>query len=177
MSETERAVFQVRIRSTLDRVWQELVRTDVPQRAMFNSRLHTNGVRPGGELRMRSPDGRFTAVAGRYIEVEEPVRLSHTFRFTAYDDPECDVVYTLREVDDGVELTLTVERMPVGTKTAKDMTRGGTFIVENLKAIAETGRPTFGARCLFVLFRLLAPFNPKKTRSEHWPIADPGTGR
>lgn len=175
MSEKEKAVYKVRIRSTVDEVWQELTRTQGLQRAMFNSRLETDGVAPGGQLRMRSPNGRYTAVSGEYIEVEKPVRLSHTFRFTAYDDPECEVVYTLREVEDGVELTLNCDGMEPGSKTAKQMKQGGPFIVENLKAILENGKPTLGARLLFVLFKLMAPFSPGRSRSENWPVG-PLTG-
>ena len=56
MNETETAVFRIRIKGTVDHVWQELTRTEGLQRAMFNSRLHTDGIRPGGQLRMRAPD-------------------------------------------------------------------------------------------------------------------------
>jgi hypothetical protein len=119
---------------------------------------------------MRSPNGKYTAVVGEVIELEEKVRFSHTFRFTTYDDPVCTVIYELREVEGGVALTLTVEDMPAGTKTAKQMKQGGSFIVNTLKSVVETGRPPLGARLLFVLFKLLEPFNPKRARSENWPL-------
>ena len=170
MNDTERAVFRIRIKGTVDDVWQELTRTDGLQRAMFNNRLHTDGIRPGGQLRMRSPNGKYTAVVGEYLEVEDKVRLSHTFRFTNYEDPECTVIYELQEADGEVELTLTTDNVPVGTKTAKQMKQGGTFIVNNLKAIVETGKATFGARMLFVLFKLLEPLNPKRVLSTNWPV-------
>lgn len=170
MSETERAVFKVRIDGTIDDVWRELTRTDRPQWAMFNSRLDTEGVAPGCEMRMRTPNGKYTAVAGRYIEVDQGRRLAHSFRFTNYDDPECKVTYDLQERGGAVELTLTVENIPTGTKSAKQLEQGGPFIVNNLKAIVETGKPTLGARALFLLFKLLEPFNPASTRSENWPL-------
>ncbi len=170
MSDNESAVFRIVIESTLDEVWQELTRTDGLQRAMFNSRMDTNGIEPGNRLCMRTPDGRFTSVAGTFLEVEQPVRLAHTMRFTSYDDPEATVVYDLKEVDGGVELTLTVNDMTPGTKSTKQMKQGGTFIVNNLKAIVETGKPTLGARLLFVVFKLMGPFTPKRLRSENWPL-------
>lgn len=161
---------RVVIKGRIEDVWREITRTDIPQPAMFNSRMYVIGLRPGSPLRMRSPDGKFTAVVGEILEVEPPRRLVHTMRFTAYDDPLSKVTYELRETPEGVEFTLTSEDVPAGTKTAKDMARGGDFIAGTLKAVVETGRPPLGTRILFVLFKLLAPFNPKKCRTENWPL-------
>ena len=95
---------------------------------------------------------------------------SHTFNFTNFDDPPCKVTYELEEVDGAVQFTLTIGDLPVGTKTAKQMVQGGTMIVNTLKAVIETGRPTFGTRMLYVLFKVMAPFSPKQCLSERWPI-------
>ena len=157
----KRAVFKVSIKGTVDAVWRELTRTDGPQRAMFNTVLHTDGVAPGGQLRMRSLNGKYTGVAGQYIEVEKPVRLSHTMRFTSSEDPACKIIYTLQETAEGVDLTLTVDDLPLGTKSEKQLRQGGAFITNNLKAIVETGKPTLGARLLFLLFKALEPLSPR----------------
>ena len=170
MEKSDKAVYRVTIRGSVDDVWRELTRTDRPQRAMFNSVMHTDRLAAGGRLRMRSPDGKYTAVAGEFVEVSEPVKLTHTMRFTQYDDPPCTVTYELAEVDEGVRLTMTVEDLPVGTKSEKQLRQGGDWITKNLKAIVETGKPTLSARMLHVVFRLLAPLNPKSTRSENWPL-------
>jgi uncharacterized protein YndB with AHSA1/START domain len=170
MNERGRAVFKVHIHGTIDQVWRELTKTDEVQQAMFNSRLHTPGLRPGNAICMRSPSGRFTSVVGNVIEVREKVRYAHTFRFTSYDDPPCTVIYDLREVEGGVEFTLTVEDMPVGTKTAKQMTSGGALIVNTLKSVVETGKPSLGVRMLFVLFKAMEPFGAAKTKTERWPF-------
>ena len=72
---------------------------------------------------------------------------------------------------EGVEFTLRLEDLPPGTKTAKQMLQGSRLIVNTLKALVETGRPSFGVRLLYRLFGVLEPLlSPKKTRSEHWPI-------
>ena len=169
-SSSNRAVYRVTIEGTMDDVWRELTRTDRPQRAMFNSVLHTDALAAGGQLRMRTPNGRYTGVVGEYITVEEPVRLAHTMKFTSFEDPACTVTFDMAQVERGVELTLTIDDVPVGTKSEKHLRQGGGFIVKNLKAIVETGGPTLGARLLFVLFRLLEPTTPKRARSEHWPL-------
>ena len=169
-TKNDKAVFRVTIAGTLDQVWQELTRTDRPQGAMFDAQLHTDRLAPGGQLRMRSRNGRYTAVVGEFIEVQEPVLLSHTMRFTSYDDPPCTVQYDLEETSEGVRVTMTIENIPVGTKSAKQLLQGGPWIVKQLKAIVETGRPTLGARVLYTVFRWLAPLNPASTRSENWPL-------
>jgi uncharacterized protein YndB with AHSA1/START domain len=170
MANTERAVFKVVIRGSIDAVWREITKTHEPQGCMFNNQLHTTGLKPGAPIRMRTRSGKYTGVVGDVLEFDPPNRYSHTFRFTNYDDPICRVIYDLKEVPGGVEFTLTVEDMPSGTKTAQQMKQGGTMIVNTLKAIVETGRPSFGIRLLYGLFKVLEPFSPKRCRSENWPL-------
>ena len=165
-----RAKFQIRIRGAVEEVWREITRTDAPIAAFFNSRMHVGSLEPGSKLAMRTPDGRFTGVVGEILEFEPPRRFAHTFRFTAYDDPPCKVIYDLEEVTDGTRFTLTIEDLPVGTKTAKQMLQGGTMICNTMKNVIESGRPSFGTRSLYLLFKLLQPLTPKKSRSENWPV-------
>ena len=170
MAETETIVSRILIRGSLEAVWNEITKTDELQGAIFNMRLHTDGLAPGGQIRMRTPDGKYTGVVGEVLEFDPPHRYKHTFRFTNYDDPPCTVLYELREVEGGVEFTLTSEGVVPGTKTAKEMTRGGDMIAKTLKAIVETGKPPFGVRMLHVLFKLMQPFTPKRSLSENWPL-------
>lgn len=170
MTETTRIVSKVFIRGSIQAVWREITKTDELQKCFFNMRMHTNGLAPGGKVRMRTGDGKYTAVVGDILEFDPPRRFAHTFRFTQYDDPPCKVIYELKEVEGGVEFTLTTDDLAVGTRTAKDMTRGGDFICKTLKAIVETGRPPLGVRMLHVLFKLLAFMTPAKCRSENWPL-------
>ena len=101
----------------------------------------------------------------------------HTFKFTNYDDPPCMVAYDLEEVEGAVQFTLTVSDMSPGTKTTKQMRQGGTMIVNTLKAVIETGKPTFGTRLLFGFFKLMAPMTPKKCLSKNWPVDPPAEWR
>lgn len=168
--------FQVWIQGSLQDVWNEITRTDEPIAAFFNNRMHVGELKAGSKLAMRSPDGRYTGVVGEVLEVVPLKRFSHTFRFTNFDDPECKVIYDLVEERGGVSFTLTIEDLPDGTKTAKQMVQGGTMIVNTLKAVIETGRPGFGTRMLYTLFKVLAPFSPKRCKSEYWPIDGEGGG-
>jgi uncharacterized protein YndB with AHSA1/START domain len=171
MAELERSIFKVFIRGSIQDVWREITKTDEPQKCMFNMRLDTDGLKPGGQIRMRSANGKYTGVVGEVLEFEPPHRYVHTFRFTQYDDPPCKVIHELREVPGGVEYTLTNENVPAGTKTAKQMNQGSGLITKTLKAVIETGRPSFGVRLLFRLIRIMEPLTPKRCRSENWPLS------
>ena len=172
MAETEKFVARIFIEGSIDAVWHEITKTDELQGAMFNMRLHTNGLKMGGQIRMRSADGKYTGVVGEILEFDPPHRYAHTFQFTQYDDPPCTVVYELAEVEGGVEFTLRVEDVPVGTKTAKQMKGGGDFIVKTLKSIVEDGKPALGTRMLFGVFKLMAPLSPKQSLSQNWPLPE-----
>lgn len=165
-----RAKFQVQIRGAIDDVWQEITRTDAPIAAFFNSRMEVHRLAPGSRLAMRSPDGKYTGVVGEILEYDPPHRFVHTFRFTNYDDPPCTVAYDLEQIGGTVQFTLTVTDMSPGTRSTKQMRQGGPMIVNTLKAVIETGRPKFGTRLLFGVFRLLAPMTPRKCLSENWPV-------
>ncbi len=44
------------------------------------------------------------------------------------------------------------------------------MIVNTLKSVIETGKPGFGTRMLFILFKIMQPITPKKCLSRHWPV-------
>jgi uncharacterized protein YndB with AHSA1/START domain len=170
VAESEKAIFRVLIRGAIRDVWREITKEGEVQQCMFNMRLDTDGLRPGGQIRMRSASGKYTGVVGEVLEFTPPHRYVHTFRFTQYDDQPCTVIHELKEVEGGVEYTLTHEHVPAGTRTAKQMNQGGALICNTLKAVVERGRPSFGVRLLYRLFRLLEPLTPRKCRSENWPL-------
>ncbi len=170
MMDDRRLVSRIRIHASADRVWRELTKNDEPQAAVFNAWLHAQAMVPGAVIQMRTVDGRSVLVVGRILEFDPPRRFAHTFRFTQYDDPECTVIYELAATGEGVDVTLTVDNLPVGTRTAKEMAKGATMILETLKSVAETGRPKFSTRLMYAMFGKLGFVLPKRTRAEHWPL-------
>jgi uncharacterized protein YndB with AHSA1/START domain len=175
MMDRRRLVSRITIRGRPEAVWRELTKSDEPQAAVFNAWLHAQALAPGARLQMRTADGRNVLVVGSIVEFDPPRRFAHTFRFTQYDDPECTVVYDIRPVADGVEVTLTVDNLPVGTRTGKEMASGAQKILNTLKAVVEDGRPPFGTRVLYALFGVLGFVLPARTRAEHWPL-EPASG-
>jgi uncharacterized protein YndB with AHSA1/START domain len=163
-------VNRIVIRGRIEDIWRELTKDNEPQAAIFNAWLHAQRLAPGAKLQMRTGDGRFVLVIGQVLEFDPPHRFAHSFRFTQYDDPECTVIYELKPVEGGVEVSLTVDNLPVGTRTAKDMTGGSTMILNTLKAVVETGQPSFGTRLMYWLMGHMTFVLPKRCRAEAWPL-------
>jgi uncharacterized protein YndB with AHSA1/START domain len=162
---------RITIRGTVDAVWRELTRAmSRKPRCSTHGCMHAQAFVPGAALQMRTPDGRNVLVVGRIVEFDPPRRFAHTFRFTQYEDPECTVIYELKPVPAGVEVSLVVENIPLGTRSAKEMASGSTAILDALKAVVETGRPALGTRLMYWLFGRLGFMLPARTRAEHWPL-------
>lgn len=170
MTETTKAVFRVVINGTIEAVWRELTKQGEPQAAVFNAWLHAEVLQVGKKMQMATRARTHVLVVGTITAFEPPTRFAHTFKFTQYDDAECEISYELKQLPNGVECTLTVDRMPVGSKTAKDMQGGGTMIVDTLKAVVETGKPSFKTRLMYAMFDKMGFVLPKKTKAEHWPL-------
>lgn len=170
MTAVTQQVCKVFIKAPIQDVWNALTKEGEPLPFFFGSVMHTGGLKSGSQLRMRTPNGRFTGVVGEILECRPPFLFSHTFRFTNYDDPPCVVTYELREVDGGVEFTLVADNVPVGTKTEKNMAQGSLFITDVLKSLVETGKPSFSKRLILGIISLMGPFSPSRCRSEHWPL-------
>lgn len=161
---------RVLIHGRIEDVWREITKTDTPQLAMFGAQMRYRALSAGSPVQMRTPDARYTSVVGEILEVAPPHRFSHTMRFTAYDEPFAKVTYVLEEVPGGVQFTLISEDIVPGTRTEKDMRRGGDFIAKTLKEVVERGRPALGTRLIYATFGILAFTTPSKCRSEHWPM-------
>lgn len=165
-----RGVYRIVIDGPQQAIFDELTRLDRPLPAIFNSRMASTGLRRGGRIQMRTVSGRNVIVEGDILEYDPPHRFVHTHRFTQFDDPVCIVTYELKPVQGGIEVTLTVDDLPLGTKTATEMQRGGDFILRNLKAIVETGKPPLATRLLYAVFGAMEFVLPKRCRVENWPI-------
>lgn len=178
MAETETAVFSIHIVATKEAVWQEITRTDKPHDAMYHTVLHSSGLKPGASYQMRTPSGKYVNTIGEIVEIDPPNRLKQTVRFVRYDDPPVTITYDIADAPQGgVDLTLTVEDLPVDTKSGDSWkgSGGGKWIVKTIKQIVEDGEASFSTRLMYKFFDVFAPVlapiaTPKQTRVENWPM-------
>lgn len=166
----EKFVWKVTIEAPIETVWNTLVKTDEVLPFFFGSVCQTaDGLKPGRKMRMASKDGKFAVVFGEVKEFNPPHRYSHTMSFTQNEGEEpAFTTYDLKEIPGGTEFTLTTMCIP-GTKTGK-MVAGGSFIVDNLKLIVETGKPNFTARMIMAMSPLMGFMTPRISRIENWPL-------
>lgn len=170
-------VFRVVIHASVADVWREITRTDAPIKCFFNSRMRLSrgGLTKGSKMAMETPNGKYVGVFGEILEVVLLRKFSHTFRFTNLDDPPCVITYELRELPGAsagggaaTEFTMTISEATPGSKSLKQMTGGATLIVNTLKSVLETGRPSFGVRVLYAIMPWFPV--PKACRTDRWPL-------
>ncbi len=168
---TSTKVSQVTINAPIQKVWDTLTKEGEVLPFFFGTVMHTTTMAPGAQVRMRTPNGKYTGVVGEVLEFEPPNKYSMTFKFTNYDDALCKVTHELKEVDGGTEYTLTSSEIPAGTKTESQMNAGGKIITSCLKSVCETGKPTGMARFIMFMGKITPGFlQPKQCRTENWPL-------
>ncbi len=171
MTEIERQLWKIVIAAPIETVWNTLVRTDEVLPFLFGAVCQTeDGLKPGKPMRMISKDGKFVIAYGEVLDFTPPTRFSHRINFAmAADEKPGITTYELKEVPGGTELTL-ISEVLAGTETAK-MARTGQFIVDNLKTLIETGRPTIGGRMVLLMGPVMSLFTPARCRAEKWPLS------
>lgn len=170
MNAGNRLVSKIVIAGSQDAIWHQLTKQGEPQAAVFNAWLHAQALEPGRVIQMRTASGRKVIVTGEVVEYDPPHRFVHTFRFTQYDDPPCTVTYELKPVAGGVEVSLIVDNLPVGTPTGKNMESGSKAILETLKQVVENGRPKLATRLMYTVFGTMEFVLPKRCDARHWPL-------
>ena len=154
-------VYSIDIAVPREAAWHELTKTGEVQYPMFNAVLETDW-EPGSKMLYYKPDRTMVFVVGEVVEVEEPTRFVHTYRFTDLDDAATLVTWDLEEIETGVRVTVTHSRFDGETPTKKRVTGGWKMILSTLKHLLETGEAPLKIRLMFGLMGKLSFMQPKK---------------
>ena len=158
-------VFTIDIAAPVERVWQEITRTNTRCRPMFGTQLIVK-LEPGAPLRHRSMDGKYTFVAGEVVEVSPPTRFVHTFTFPNLPDAPTLVTWELVAIPSGTRLTVTHARFDGETKTYKSIDGGWPTILRLYKQMIETGDVGVGTKIQQALMGVFCFILPKALRTE-----------
>jgi uncharacterized protein YndB with AHSA1/START domain len=157
--------YRIDIAAPVERVWQEITRTGSRCRPMFGT-IQLLDLRPGGAVRHRSTNGRFTFVAGEVVEVVAPRRLVHTFVFPNLPDEPTLVTWELTPSGAGTQVTVTHARFAGKTKTWKAVDGGWPKILRLYKQVIETGDVGPGTKLQHGLMNAMSFVLPKSLRTD-----------
>lgn len=158
-------VFSVDIKAPVERVWQEITRTNARCRPMFGTMLFMK-LEPGAPMRYRSMDGKHTFVAGEVVEVKAPNRLVYTFVFANLSDAPTLVTWELTPTATGTRVTVTHSRFEGETKTWKMVYKSWPKILGLFKRVIETGDVGVVTKYTHWLMGVVSPILPKSLRTE-----------
>jgi uncharacterized protein YndB with AHSA1/START domain len=114
-------------------VWFGTAEVDVPQDTL------SMDVRPGGAFRavMHLPDGNLIHWAGTYIEVEPPSHVAMTLTDQPGDDAGLPVIFDLRTVDGGTELTVRQDRADFSDEQVAATIDGYNAFIDDLENVVR----------------------------------------
>lgn len=160
-------VISIHIAVPVQRVWDEITRTGRIQRALYNTVLESE-LTPGSRLRYYSPDRKRVFIVGEVVEVEPPVRFSHTYTFTTWKPaPPTLVTWELAEEEGGCRVTITHSGWTSAHEAADKTGAGWREILGLLKQELETGRIPIRTRIMYRVMGWLMFMMPKTTTREH----------
>jgi len=154
-------LFEVRIRGSIQTVWEEITKRGALQRPIMDTLL-VSDLKPGSPFRYTSPNGKYTMVSGQILEIEPPRRLVHTYQFSLNPDPPSRVTWELEQVGEEVLVRLLHDQFATETKTYKSVQGGWKQILGNLKRLLETGDIAFGTKLMYFVMYATLPLVAKK---------------
>lgn len=159
-------VASILIDAPVQRVWDEITKTDGVQRPLYNTMLES-ALTPGSRLRYTSRDGRRVFVVGEILEVAAPHHFVHTYLMTLDPDLETTVAWELTAEGDGCRVTLTHSGWTDEHRTMDKTVKGWIEILDLLKAEVETGTVPLRTRLTYRVMALFSFALPKRTSAEH----------
>ncbi len=154
-------VFEIRIKGSIQTVWEEITKRGAVQRPVMDTVL-VSDLKPGSLFRYTSPNGKYTMVYGEILEIQPPRRLVHTYQFSLQQDPPSRVIWELEQVGDEVRVAVLHDQFETETKTYKAVGGGWKGILANLKLWIESGDIGIGTKLQYWMMYTMLPLFAKK---------------
>lgn len=159
-------VASIFIEASVQKVWDEITKTESLQRALYNTMLQSD-FSVGSRLRYTSRDGGRVFVVGEIIEVTPPHRFVHTYLMTMDPDIETTVTWQLEPEGEGCRVTLTHSGWTDEHRTMDKTVKAWGEILDLLKSEVETGSVPAKTRLTYKAMSLFSFALPKRTSSAY----------
>ena len=160
-------VASIHIGVPVEQVWAEITKLGRVQRALYNTVLDTE-LRPGARLRYYSPNRKRVFIVGEIVEVEAPVKLSHTYWFTMWKGGGPTLVtWELKEESGGCRVTVTHSGWTTDHEAAEKTGVGWRQILGLLKQDLETGTIPLKTRVMYTVMNWFLFAMPRTTTIAH----------
>lgn len=161
-------VTSIHIDVPVQRVWDEITKTGVVQRSLYNTVLDCD-LTPGSRLRYYSPDRSRVFIVGEVIEVVPLRKFSYTYTFTTWKPGEAATLVTweLFEESGGCRVTVTHSGWTAGHKAHPKTAAGWQEILGLLKRELETGDIPFKTKAMYRVMNWFLFAMPKTTKTEY----------
>jgi uncharacterized protein YndB with AHSA1/START domain len=164
----ERQVHVVEIKAPVEDVWAEITKLKQIQKPMFGTVLESD-FKPGSRMVYQSPDRKRIFIVGEIHEFIPPRRFVHTFRFTNLPETPTLVEWNLEEKNGVTRVTVTHSKFVDQQKTADSVRTSWVDILNNIKAVVETGNVPLKTRMMLGMMSAFMFMLPKDTLRENVP--------
>ena len=141
---SDKFVYVTYIRTTPEKLWEALTRTEFTKVYWFGTSLEGGDWRKGSDWRMLFPDGRVNT-SGEVLDSERPRRLVLSWRNEFDPEMKADgtawASFDIEPIKRSVKLTVTHEVDRNGSKTIRAVSGGWPMVLASLKSYLETGEP------------------------------------
>jgi uncharacterized protein YndB with AHSA1/START domain len=144
MGNGDRFVYVTFIRTTQDKLWDALTKSEFTRQYWFGSALDSTW-EPSASWQLHTPDGGLTD-SGKVVEIDKPHRLVLTWKHERFPDMRDEsenarATFELEPQGEVVKLTVTHESNKKDSKLIKGVSGGWPIILASLKSLLETGKP------------------------------------
>ena len=141
MGNGDRFVYVTFIRTTPEKLWDALTKSEFTRKYWFGSSLDSTWG-PGASWQLKTPDGGLTD-SGKVVEIDRPRRLVLSWKHERFpemrDDENASATFELEPQGDVVKFTVTHESDKKDSKLIKGVSGGWPIILASLKSLLETG--------------------------------------